>query len=319
MSCWMRRGVSSFQSTRPIRGATARRSTPSGAPASFQSTRPIRGATCCCPRGAGQRRHFNPRAPYGARPERDVVERVVMAISIHAPHTGRDRRAASSMIWSLSFQSTRPIRGATSTTGGSESDVLFQSTRPIRGATTPTSTSSPGKTNFNPRAPYGARPSRASCWSSFRRPFQSTRPIRGATSWSIRQNSSPANFNPRAPYGARLLMDYYTLADLKFQSTRPIRGATGSRPVSVAARQISIHAPHTGRDESWSAASEAIFKFQSTRPIRGATADRPALLLRRPFQSTRPIRGATQRHRPQDQGRQISIHAPHTGRDSKNA
>ena len=63
-----------------------------------------------------------------------------------------------------------------------------------------------------------------------------------------------------------------------------------------------------------------IIEFQSTRPIRGAT--------RRSqhghggcsaFQSTRPIRGATgykYLYRAMDI---ISIHAPHTGRDSKNA
>ena len=37
-------------------------------------------------------------------------------------------------------------------------------------------------------------------------------------------------------------------------------------------RQISIHAPHTGRDAAVEVWCELFNGFQSTRPIRGATA-----------------------------------------------
>ena len=79
---------------------------------------------------------------------------------------------------------------------------------------------------------------------------------------------------------------------------------------------ISIHAPHTGRDEHQFFLSERPLIFQSTRPIRGATAGLPGRCGRGlhfnprapygarqfertwsnamwQFQSTRPIRGAT--------------------------
>ena len=56
----------------------------------FQSTRPIRGATAQGLQVAPIREHFNPRAPYGARPHVDTLLLYVQAISIHAPHTGRD-------------------------------------------------------------------------------------------------------------------------------------------------------------------------------------------------------------------------------------
>ena len=36
-----------------------------------------------------------------------------MAISIHAPHTGRDKEDSVMLETVLQFQSTRPIRGAT--------------------------------------------------------------------------------------------------------------------------------------------------------------------------------------------------------------
>ena len=168
-----------FQSTRPIRGATAvllYRITLSN---SFQSTRPIRGATTghlCnqrlrnnfnprAPYGArpsaanwcNSGPHFNPRAPYGARPSMRAGDSgpgyfnprapygarrtslhhrsAVRAISIHAPHTGRDRYL-----------------------GRYPADAQ----------------------NFNPRAPYGARPQTGGI-CCFPARFQSTRPIRGAT------------------------------------------------------------------------------------------------------------------------------------------
>ena len=79
----------------------------------FQSTRPIRGATFVCPISCKVTENFNPRAPYGAR--RDYIVEIIhdVRISIHAPHTGRDRNSKLSRVFSLLFQSTRPIRGAT--------------------------------------------------------------------------------------------------------------------------------------------------------------------------------------------------------------
>ena len=57
------------------------------------------------------------------------------------------------------------------------------------------------------------------------------------------------NFNPRAPYGARLYQVLQVvLIIVGFQSTRPIRGATTVRVDESYKAQISIHAPHTGRD-----------------------------------------------------------------------
>ena len=97
----------------------------------------------------------------------------------------------------VKFQSTRPMRGAT--TQLIDSSV----TRPMRGATTQLIDSSTKTTNFNPRAPCGARlPYLLSAMRGSE--FQSTRPMRGATTG--------------------LLDD---LIDIdRFQSTRPMRGAT---------------------------------------------------------------------------------------------
>ena len=125
------------------------------------------------------------------------------------------------------FQSTRPVRGATSTlTSLCFGETMFQSTRPVRGATTQgirirprhiVSIHAPGAGHdpeaglcltfqpcFNPRAPCGARPlSHAHVMQGLK--FQSTRPVRGATTPVIAINRLSGCFNPRAPCGARQL------------------------------------------------------------------------------------------------------------------
>ena len=56
-----------FQSTRPVWGATVRLYIISGTVRIFQSTRPVWGATPAALPPAAPARHFNPRAPCGAR------------------------------------------------------------------------------------------------------------------------------------------------------------------------------------------------------------------------------------------------------------
>ena len=68
-------------------------------------------------------RYFNPRAPYGARPQRRSVQPLSLHISTHAPHTGRDLSIPLKMILlPLGFQPTRPIRGATCTASSVQLD-----------------------------------------------------------------------------------------------------------------------------------------------------------------------------------------------------
>ena len=102
----------------------------------------------------------------------------------------------------------------------------FQSTRPIRGATDLTVT--PGTSlPISIHAPHTGRDFDGIggfplCWE-----FQSTRPIRGATSRST-----------------------FLHVLNSFQSTRPIRGATSKIWKCHPYASISIHAPHTGRDDA---------------------------------------------------------------------
>ena len=214
--------------------------------------------------------------------------------------------------------------------------LLFQSTRPMRGATRRGSSHRAARMNFNPRAPCGARRCgdgldgrlcdfnpRAPCGARQQNEiakggskiFQSTRPMRGATYsdtvvyvrlhisihaphagrdvFRLVQNADTRHFNPRAPCGARRVIAKHGRKSVKFQSTRPMRGATFFGSLSI----------YLGR-------------FQSTRPMRGATIyDRVLALIKEQFQSTRPMRGATQAALEKHLRDQISIHAPHAGRD----
>ena len=129
-----------FQSTRPMRGATMR-SKSSGSPlAIFQSTRPMRGATIM-----------------------DWFGDTFFIISIHAPHAGRDRAACMAGISTYIFQSTRPMRGATRRLAKSSGKIsAFQSTRPMRGATA-ISAALDELEAISIHAPHAGRDSRRSC------------------------------------------------------------------------------------------------------------------------------------------------------------
>ena len=88
-------GLSSFQSTLPMRGATLRFSVPAFHQGLFQSTLPMRGATSLF--------WF-------------VNSRFV--ISIHTPHAGSDIIVNYFFRFLKKFQSTLPMRGATMITHG---------------------------------------------------------------------------------------------------------------------------------------------------------------------------------------------------------
>ena len=195
--------LKAFQSTRPIRGATIRGKNAELGLTYFNPRAPYGARPTGCPIWTIRRRYFNPRAPYGARLALAAALGVVGPISIHAPHTGRDTQPLSATRLPPTFQSTRPIRGATGVAKAAIDKYI----------------------DFNPRAPYGARrrvysPEIHGVGISIHAPhtgrdkcmrtghptptlFQSTRPIRGATVISGPGPTMEFNFNPRAPYGAR--------------------------------------------------------------------------------------------------------------------
>ena len=172
-----------------------------------------------------QKKYFNPRAPYGARPFRVLAAvlrrgfqstrpvwgatvyrghlRRQFRISIHAPRMGRDLQpAVFSSSLRISIHAPRMGRDLQCT-------VRLQTGRnisihaPRMGRDYKNLVSTQRIKDFNPRAPYGAR-----------------LPDTGSA------GTGCSHFNPRAPYGARL--------------TDAIRRR--------GQRDISIHAPRMGRD-----------------------------------------------------------------------
>ena len=199
---------------------------------------------------------------------------------------------------------------------GNENPGAFQSTRPLRGATSQPITKVERLGEFQPTRPLrGATPQSAfTCCVSV---FQPTRPLRGATKRNRRQIRKQRDFNPRAPCGARHdTRDGNENKDKEFQPTRPLRGATRHRPQKRPERLISTHAPLAGRDCIAMEHRPEGGQFQPTRPLRGATTiiktwvdsdgdfnprapcgARQELkgkkIMDTLFQPTRPLRGAT--------------------------
>ena len=257
---------------------------------------------------------FNPRAPYGARrmPHSPGNSRIAISIhaphtghdvegegiingdviSIHAPHTGHDFSASSAFSSSKLFQSTRPIRGTTVSDGLAHGLNLISIHAPHTGHDCCISSTTSCIFDFNPRAPYGARPHRYA-----RHGFQH-------------------DFNPRAPYGARPGANGGKCDGCCISIHAPHTGHDILITIGAIKTDISIHAPHTGHDAIRCCVLDPPHRFQSTRPIRGTTEIHFALNVgkidfnpRAPygarrdvgdnydvipvFQSTRPIRGTT--------------------------
>ena len=147
--------------------------------------------------------------------------------------------------------------------------------------------------NFNPRSPCGERPGRSVC------------------------SGGGLDFNPRSPCGERLLLlGGVFLCSMRFQSTLPVWGATpGTRPPGIC-RNISIHAPRVGSDDTPDLPGDLPSAISIHAPRVGSDAalhnGHPALtisihaprvgsdgcLLSEPvlfllFQSTLPVWGAT--------------------------
>ena len=148
--------------------------------------------------------------------------------------------------WDMIFQPTRPLRGATAGQKNVSSASAISTHAPLAGRDSTPASWATSSTDFNPRAPCGARP---------------IRPL---------PRRHRRNFNPRAPCGARRLRRDLDLRQPVFQPTRPLRGATGrelreprrkrfqpTRPLRGATAVvlvhprlivISTHAPLAGRD-----------------------------------------------------------------------
>ncbi len=211
------------------------------------------------------------------------------------------------------FQSTRPVRGATTRRQQVRMAALVSIHAPRAGRDR-----SPGGERGQKRKFQSTRPVRGATFgyvseSSASR-FQSTRPVRGATA-PIWANSRLMCFNPRAPCGARPTLEIYPSAICMFQSTRPVRGATTSRTIGTVsdefqstrpvrgatdalrrhlqAGDVSIHAPRAGRDQTARLQRAKTGGFNPRAPCGARPRRSSPMRDWTSFQSTRPVRGAT--------------------------
>ena len=170
----------------------------------FQSTHPLRGATgLASAMFAVQRILIH--APLAGCDAQGIGRCVRTDISIHAPLAGCDRLPATGCsscqhfnprtpcgvrqyvgdrLWTPSrFQSTHPLRGATSSTVKSLTFGKFQSTHPLRGATYIYCTEGRPDLFQSTHPLRGATHVAEACNVS--KTFQSTHPLRGATRLSF--------------------------------------------------------------------------------------------------------------------------------------
>ena len=129
----------------------------SSRPVTFQSTRPVRGET--------------------GDPAESVVE---ILISIHSPRAGRDSPAEARRSGWANFNPLAPCGARQLVHAYSAIAIEFQSTRPVRGETTSAHLPHATSIYFNPLAPCGARRKAQRKATAFLI-FQSTRPVRGET------------------------------------------------------------------------------------------------------------------------------------------
>ena len=147
----------------------------------FQSTHPVRGATASTKSQHTALAHFNPRTPCGVRRHFFHAELLRSLISIHAPRAGCDSSAwLIALLSAIRFQSTHPVRGATGAYPHPCHGRRISIHAPRAGCDCTKSDSCALPTYFNPRTPCGVR-RQFLTKSKHRHTFQSTHPVRGAT------------------------------------------------------------------------------------------------------------------------------------------
>ena len=215
-------GGQGFQSTRPVWGATLRLPVPR-LPCRFQSTRP-RGARPLPPLNlAHQHRPFQSTRPRGARLSFPNARCLSLQFQSTRPRGARHLIVPPNFSYSA-FQSTRPAWGATSQDTGVQAHKHISIRAPLVGRDDARCPTCRGCTNFNPRAPRGARP-RAAAKDKDLAAFQSTRPAWGATQYLFLQ-----------------------LQSVQISIHAPRVGRDAVHAVGIVRFCISIHAPRVGRD-----------------------------------------------------------------------
>ena len=168
--------------------------------------------------------HFNPRTPCGVRLG---VRKIVHRLKNFNPRTPCGARPAFPQRAGTgrSFQSTRPLRGATSKLTSGSPFFFISIHAPLAGRDHCVRCSRQARNDFNPRAPCGARRENIIAGGDLYG-ISIHAPLAGRDEKMRETERLVENFNPRAPCGARPLSRCTDVKSARFQSTRPLRGAT---------------------------------------------------------------------------------------------
>ena len=238
-------------------------------------------------------------------------------ISIHAPRAGSDLTGMSDPEKWIRFQSTLPVRGATSFSRAAFAGSCYFNPRSPCGERRGAGRRIRGNRLISIHAPRAGSDIQKLAFLSDSLGFQSTLPVRGATQrqknrWELfyisihapRAGSDdepragrgvPRDFNPRSPCGERREFGQYATA---------------------ASQQISIHAPRAGSDYAAGDYRYNAPGFQSTLPVRGATEKKQNLLGVLYISIHAPRAGSDVMEQIFIPRRaKISIHAPRAGSD----
>ena len=165
----------------------------------------------------------------------------------------------------LIFQSTHPLRDATTSDWFLSPPAVFQSTHPLRDATRCKDTYS-NNSLISIHAPL------TGCDWVY---LQESRllfnisihaPLTGCDQTADESRQLDGNFNPRTPYGMRRDSQSISARYSWFQSTHPLRDATATALLLYRYLIISIHAPLTGCDWSKLFAASHRFYFNPRTP-----------------------------------------------------
>ena len=180
----------------------------------------------------------------------------------------------------LTFQSTHPLRGATTVYVPPKKLAKISIHAPLAGCDADERANKAMAINFNPRTPCGVRP-QSNAETERQEQFQSTHPLRGATRWNATT----------------------TTKQCAFQSTHPMRGATDFLLDIILGVTISIHAPARGATRSATTGAHTFRHFNPRTPC----GVRPSLLPVRqralPISIHAPLAGCDQRTRRNRKGK----------------
>ena len=169
-------------------------------------------------------KNFNPRSPYGERPDQNRRILPHHYFNPRSPYGERPYRTVTDKEM-VKFQSTLPLRGATGVPGGSVRSIRISIHAPLTGSDLVSRSRFWPFRNFNPRSPYGER-RYATHKAIYQKGISIHAPLTGSDYAGYIYPGRRNNFNPRSPYGERPGLSLFFLEVV----------------------MISIHAPLTGSD-----------------------------------------------------------------------